>query len=205
MIRKIAEGVYQVAGPPISEEGQAFLIVGRKKVLVDAGIYGETALLGLVELMVKPNEIAWLINTHAHYDRAAADNFFWKMGISVAAGERDARAIEKGEVEYCDGPVSPTPVGWHIRKEAEIDDVKIIPLPGHTKGSLGVYYNGVLIAGDLFGPLSKRWESDEAEWRKSLKRVMELNPRILCTNNFCIFGRIKETIEKVLERGAVWT
>ncbi len=205
MIRKIAEGIYQIAGPPISEEGQSFIILGKRKIMVDSGTLGETALLGLVELMVRPSEVSWLINTHAHYDRAGADHFFWERGVSVAAGERDAKAIERGEVEYCNGPITPTPVGWHIRKESEVDDVKVIPLPGHTKGSLGIYYNGVLIAGDLFGPLSEKWESDEREWRRSLEKVIELRPRVLCTNNFCIFGKIRETIEKVLERGAVWT
>ncbi|HIH89768.1 MBL fold metallo-hydrolase [Ignicoccus hospitalis] len=208
---RVAEGVFLLAGPPINDEGQAFLVKAECPFLVDSGAFGEMALQNLLMYEVRPEELEALINTHAHADRAGGDWLFHSLGVTVAAGERDAYAIQKGDPIYTASKVigvefKPCPVGWVLRGDAEVCGAEVLWLPGHTAGSLGVYYEGVLLAGDLLGPLSKDWGSDEGAWRRSLERALSLEPEVMCANNVCFYGRekVKAVLEKSLELGPPW-
>ncbi len=63
-------------------------------------------------------------------------------------------------------------------------DAMIVPLPGHTIGSLGILCNDVLYCGDAFTAL---WHKPDISphatnielMNKSLKRILELNPAYL--------------------------
>jgi glyoxylase-like metal-dependent hydrolase (beta-lactamase superfamily II) len=102
--------------------------------------------------------------------------------------------------------LKPTPVGWILREKAIICGAEVLPLPGHTAGSLGVYYEGTLLAGDLLGPLCSKWKSDERSWVTSIEKALSLEPSIMCSNNECFYGKekIKLILEKSLELGAPW-
>lgn len=63
-------------------------------------------------------------------------------------------------------------------------DAEIIPLPGHTFGSVGVYSRGVLYCGDAFTGLWKRPDITPHAvspklMRKSLERIVRLSPQWL--------------------------
>jgi len=210
---KINDYVYQLSGPPINDEGQSFLI---KKdgcnVVVDSGAYGELAFQNMLYWGVHPKDVKILVNTHAHVDRAGGDWIFHSYGISIAAGERDAIAIQRAEEKYMAADIigikpKSTPVGWMIKDDTRLcEDVEIILTPGHTKGSLALVVEDVIVAGDIFGPLCKRWESNEEEWLKTLEKIERLDPTILCTNNLCIHSRrkVKESIEYVKMQDPPW-
>ena len=181
--------------------------------MVDSGAFGELAFQNMLYWGVHPRHVRALINTHAHVDRSGGDWIFHGYGITIAAGRRDGIAIQRAEEKYMASDligVKPrgVPVGWFIDEDTEIcDGVVTIMTPGHTKSSVAVVVeNEIVLAGDVFGPLSKNWESDEREWLMSLERLKELEPRTLCTNNTCIYGirKVIESIDYVISQGPVW-
>lgn len=76
-----------------------------------------------------------------------------------------------------------------ILKDNQIIDefgikLKIIPLPGHTRGSIGILYENYLFAGDALVNRHKKVEiayqnqnNDEA--KKSYKKIIDLSPDII--------------------------
>lgn len=65
---------------------------------------------------------------------------------------------------------------------------KVVPTPGHTRGSLSIFMDGgcVLIGDLIFGGLIRRkaprlpsFGCDKAEIQKSIKKVLNFNPKII--------------------------
>ncbi len=209
---KVSEGIYLLAGPPINDEGQSFLVITKEcPFVVDSGAFGELALQNLFSHQVKPEDLKALINTHAHVDRAGGDWLFHSLGVLVGAGEEDAYAIQRADPEYTASDIigvemKPCPVGWIIKEDTELCGAEVLLLPGHTAGSLGVYYEGTLLAGDLLGPLSPKWGSDAKKWEESIRKALSLEPEVMCANNECFYGKekVKFMLEKSLELGPPW-
>ncbi|UXD22383.1 hypothetical protein IPA_04135 [Ignicoccus pacificus DSM 13166] len=200
-----------VAGPPLNDEGQAFLVKAECPFLVDSGAFGEVAFQNVLYYGVQPSELEVLVNTHAHVDRAGGDWLFHEAGVTVAAGERDAIAIQRGDREYTAADMigvelKPTPVGWIVKEEALVCGAELLLLPGHTASSLGIYYEGVLLAGDLLGPLCTKWGSEGEAWIKSIEKALSLEPNVMCANNECFYGKhkVRFMLEKSLEMGPPW-
>ncbi len=208
---RVSKDVYLLAGPPINDEGQAFLVEAECPLIVDSGAFGEMAMQNLFAYKRKLEEVEFLINTHAHVDRAGGDWLFERAGIKIAAGDPDALAIQSADPEYTASDIigvemKPAHVSWVIKDEALVCGAEILLLPGHTAGSLGVYWEGTLLAGDLLGPLSPKWGSDEKAWEESIRKAMEYEPEILCANNVCFKGKdkVRLVLEKSLEMGPPW-
>ncbi|ALU12448.1 hypothetical protein EYM_03880 [Ignicoccus islandicus DSM 13165] len=196
----------------MNNEGQAFLIKASEcNVIVDSGAYGEVAFQNMLYYGVKPWEVEYLVNTHAHVDRTGGDWLFHKYGVSIAAGEVDAEAIQRGDEKYTASDYigikpKPVPVGWRISSDLNICEIEVILTPGHTAGSLSVYFNGTLLAGDALGPLCKKWGSDERAWLESLRKLLQYEAEVLCVNNECFYGKekVKQVLEKSIELGPPW-
>lgn len=63
-------------------------------------------------------------------------------------------------------------------------DADIVPLPGHTLGSCGIYSRGILYCGDAFTALFHRPDitphaCNLQKMRTSLHRILKLNPEVL--------------------------
>lgn len=142
-------------------------------VLIDTGRPEDAPLLAerLRGVGQDPAELSKLILTHAHYDHAGGLRYFQdEFGVEVIAGAGDKELLATGEAdELCptdrmarrllakDGgavfePI--TEVTW-VSEAVSLQEVagipgRIVPLPGHTPGSLVVIVEDSVFVGDLF-------------------------------------------------------
>lgn len=152
----------------------AHLVVkGDELVLIDSGYESEAQGLetALSEAGFPPEKVKAVIITHAHADHAGGARLFQeKHHVKVLGGAGDTGMFSSGKNE----PVCPTDLLGRLRQREDVSatytaytpDVlvseslplnsvagiegSIIPLPGHTKGSLVVTVGDVAFVGDLF-------------------------------------------------------
>ncbi|MFD8413853.1 MBL fold metallo-hydrolase [Streptomyces sp. NPDC059650] len=152
----------------------AYLLLGRRPVIVDAGTPGSGALIrdAAARHGVDPADIALIVITHGHIDHfGSAAELARLTGAPVAGHAADVQTFRSGRARE---PLLPTgPMGrlmdrnpkLHataepfepevlVRGETSLHDFgidgRIMPTPGHTAGSISVLTDdGDLVAGDL--------------------------------------------------------
>ena len=149
----------------------AYLLLGDRPVLVDAGRPGEEEkLLDLLHQHgVAPSDLSLVVLTHGHTDHAGSVNAVARAGVPIAIGADDAGLLERGVNEQL--PVTGFP-GWIlrpvitrmtfagaspqvlVREPLRLDPYGIgaamVPVFGHTSGSCVVLLDdGDAIVGDL--------------------------------------------------------
>ncbi|BCJ46015.1 hypothetical protein GCM10010168_49630 [Actinoplanes ianthinogenes] len=152
----------------------AYLLVGRRPILVDAGIpgSGRRILDGIAGHGIDPADLALIVLTHAHIDHfGAAAQIRQLTGAPIAAHRADLQPYRAGRVREPYLPTGPfgallsrLPALHHTTQPVEpdlvldgpqrLDDLgvaaRIVPTPGHTAGSVSVLTDdGDLVAGDL--------------------------------------------------------
>jgi glyoxylase-like metal-dependent hydrolase (beta-lactamase superfamily II) len=197
-VQLIAEDVWQLhrlRRPLIN----AYLV---RDVLIDAGTrWGMSWLLS--DLKHRPLSMVAL--THCHPDhQGCASLLCQQRGIPLACHEADVPAMEGrtpmeprnwilrlGE-RFWSGP--PCRVGRVLHEGDEVAGFRVIHAPGHTPGHV-IYFRDsdrLVIAGDLLANINfLTWRtelreppwifsSDPAENRRSVRRLAELKPRLVC-------------------------
>ena len=134
----------------------AYLLLGDRPVLVDAGKPGEEEkLLDLLHQHgIAPSDLSLVVLTHGHTDHSGSVNAVGRAGVPIAIGADDAGLLERGVNEQL--PVTGFP-GWIlrpvitrmtfagaspqvlVRESLRLDAYGIgaamVPVPGHTAGS----------------------------------------------------------------------
>jgi hydroxyacylglutathione hydrolase len=154
---------------------KAFVIRGKRPVLVDTGFPGSTPRIinSLHKNGIEPDWLSLILITHGHSDHFGSAAELKKLtGAPVAIHKLDAEALIKGHdpalkptgfigrmlvpVIERRGPAKAPPVEPDILISDELDlrkygvEGKVIHTPGHTPGSLSVILpNGESIVGDL--------------------------------------------------------
>jgi glyoxylase-like metal-dependent hydrolase (beta-lactamase superfamily II) len=91
----------------------------------------------------------------------------------------------------------PTRADRRLKGEEEIlafggEELHCLHTPGHTPGSIAVWLdrNGkrVLFGQDIHGPFMSAFRSNINDWRASMKKILALEPDILCEGHFGIFA-----------------
>ena len=130
--------------------------------------------------------------------------------------ERDAGALEKGDslktaANWYGTTFPPMNVDRKLRGAEEVlnfggEALHCLHTPGHTPGSISLYLDRagkrVLFGQDIHGPFHKAFGSDIAQWKKSMRELLQLNADILCEGHFGIFQpqeRVRSYIERYLE------
>lgn len=145
---------------------------GSHTVMIDSGLTKNAPALdrAMRELGIDPHKLDAIVITHAHQDHTGGARYFQKKyGTTIVAGSGDLEGYHRGT----NGKLCPT--GWMARRLHEDEkhatfpkytpDVlvsssmalssvsgingKIIPLPGHTKGSLVIEIGEMVFVGDL--------------------------------------------------------
>jgi glyoxylase-like metal-dependent hydrolase (beta-lactamase superfamily II) len=179
MIKKIGDvGVIQ-----LSDTDSNIYIVGNT--VIDAGTgFNFTRLMAIFSAIRKDmNSIEWVINTHGHFDHIGGNGYFLKA--KVAIHEADAPILEKGDEEmsfsdFFEGQIRPRKVDRKLKDGDEINGLKVIHTPGHSRGSICLYdeKNKVLFSGDtVFAQGIGRTDlpgGSEEEMKKSLAKLKGL-------------------------------
>lgn len=228
---KISENVALVGSDGLSGSGDCHIYAieysSGKICLIDAGVnsfgrvYANICECFENAKKTKP-EITHLILTHCHIDHIGAAHQVKEMfpKVKIIAHAWDAPAIEGMPntermtaaswygVKY--QPVKISQKFQSDREELRLEGVKleIFHTPGHTPGSIGIIYSHptvgkILFGQDVHGPFMEEFNSNVADWRKSMKLLLAQNPEILCEGHYGVFkgnDSVKRFIESQLQQ-----
>jgi glyoxylase-like metal-dependent hydrolase (beta-lactamase superfamily II) len=118
------------------------IVVGHKVAIVDTGLPGGDALVWpvLESLGRRPSDVVAIVNTHFHGDHTGSNGALRaRTNAEIMIHVLDAAQLGSGELE---GPTA-GPADVCLEDGATIDlgdrELRIVHLPGHTPGSIGVY------------------------------------------------------------------
>ena len=199
---KLLNDVYVVAGPSLTHlyDAYAYSIVrSGTALLIDAGsgFAAEEMFRNIGDIGVKLQTVKYLVITHGHYDHiGGARKVKEKTNCKVIMHKFDADILEEGKTvlsaaDFYGESLEPCEVDLKLetkdREVLKLEDIVLeaFHIPGHTPGSIALYYESiqrqkVLFGGGLHGPFSSKWRSNIEQWKKSLKRLLELDISILC-------------------------
>lgn len=185
----LADGLWQVAGPGITHpwDAAAYLVLGRRAVLVDCGSGLAPDLLdrALAGAGVAPDDVTAVVATHGHFDHVGDGARWVARGVPVHVHPGDRHAVRTGDpLRTCAGPLYGQdfePFEPAVAYDDQVLDVggatvHVLHTPGHTPGSVCVVAqvagSSVLLAGDtLWGGFSADIGSDVQAWSDSLARL----------------------------------
>ena len=218
----ICDGVYAVGGPDLSRPEDAYVYLVDAKsclVLIDAGVgYGNDKIERNIRSHgLEPAQVWYVIATHCHIDHIGGLHL-WRdrYASKIIAHELDRAGIE-GEndsltaasmygVNYRPVKVDTILSGEQNQLRLGETDFNLLHTPGHTPGSISVYIDTsegrVLFGQDIHGPFSPSWGSDIREWRRSMRRLLDLEADFLCEGHAGIYRgeKIRGYIEGYLNR-----
>jgi N-acyl homoserine lactone hydrolase len=153
----------------------------RGRVLVDTGLIDSTPELDAefsprFDPTTIPRDVAFVINTHLHFDHCGGNRLFPDTPIYVQRREREAaRAPDFTIPEWVD---------FQGAQYVEIDGeeellpgLRVVPTPGHTVGHQSVLVDtddGLVIVG---GDVAYTWDEFDDPANTSAAMLMRLDPR----------------------------
>ncbi|GAB6155197.1 MBL fold metallo-hydrolase [Desulfosporosinus burensis] len=222
MFTKLLPNLYFVLG----EQGGRFpysnglMIDTELKVLVDTG-FGRSR----IERIIQTGEVDVIINTHYHLDHVFGNKYFPHAKIWAHTLDAPALRSPKEFMAYTGlnerlGFPAPLhfpggPPSCEVAKELadkEILDfgavkLQVIHAPGHTPGHIALYepQAGILFSGDIdlspFGPWYGNLRSELEDFKGSIHRLIELNPKVLVTSHRGIVtDHIKESLQEYSDK-----
>jgi glyoxylase-like metal-dependent hydrolase (beta-lactamase superfamily II) len=222
--QKVAEHVYRVGGSDLSHEldCNVYTLDGTTELfLIDSGCgLGTKKIIENIEkLGFNTEQLSGVVNTHCHYRHAGGNAKLNQLlgYCEVITHELDAPAIEMGDpkltgASYYGSKFEPSRVDVRIFAEDDgsmkwrfdVGDFEIrpIPTPGHTPGSMAVYGKidnvNVLFAGDIDGSFRQEWNSDLESWKKSVRHLLELDLDLICAGHLVVKEKPKEWLRSLL-------
>ncbi|HEY0191386.1 MAG TPA: MBL fold metallo-hydrolase [Kofleriaceae bacterium] len=139
-------------------------------VLVDAGSPSdrEALVAALAARGVTPAQIKAIVVTHAHADHAGCARWLQQQGAAIVLGAGDAAVAARGDNDPLQAtnllgallapvfmfPFEPFTPDVAVDHDVDLADrgfaeVQVVPLPGHTPGSIGAIVGGDALAGDV--------------------------------------------------------
>lgn len=161
----------------------------------------------------QPGRLRLILISHAHIDHfSGALRLREELGAPIAIHELDADDLRRGRngalycrnlrerlLKFSVSRMKSQPVEPDVILRGEEGDLgewgieaKWVRTPGHTEGSISVVFPGEMaIVGDLvigrFGvsrkPAYPLWVRDAGQLRESIRRVLDLSPRILLSGH----------------------
>lgn len=219
--KEIIKGIYLIGGPDITDPKDClvYLIDLEELILIDtgAGDSVDRIVSNIKGLGYLPDRLSTIILTHCHIDHVGgAGEFRKRYNAKVVIHEKDSLAVEKGDkrltgASWYGVDLKPLTVDVRLTKDEEWLRFKdkgllCIHTPGHTPGSISVFIElegqKVVFGQDIHGPFLPEFGADLSAWQESMKRLLALNPDILCEGHFGIFrpaSKAREYIERYLD------
>ncbi len=217
MAKRICDGLWMVGGSSLSDGADCLVYIVElgDLVLVDCGAGASWPMIrgNIRSAGLDPAAIHTLLLTHAHLDHiGAAAQIRTETGCRVVAHDLDADPIETGARERTAASMygmdlAPCPVDHRVVGEGETlrfasGELRLVHTPGHTPGSMVAVSDlggqRVLFGQDIHGPFHPAFESDKAQWRASMDRVLALQADILCEGHYGIY-RGADAVRRFIE------
>ena len=220
--KKILDELYLVGSETLSGSGDCMVYalgIGKNHIcLIDAGTqYAQQILDNITKTKLKNREISNLILTHCHFDHIGAAHQFQQLfpriktyahswDLAAITGQPNTQGLTAAN--WYGQELFPPKIDYVIKTDPEIlnmEGTKLIcyHTPGHTPGSIAVLYENkegvkVLFGQDVHGPFMEEFNSNINDWVKSMKRLISLEPDILCEGHYGIFEG-KEKVKRFIE------
>ncbi len=165
MIQKIKENIFQLC---FKEFGSCVYLINlnNQNILIDASSEenSKELILDLEQLNFEPKDIDIVILTHNHWDHIGNCKLF--TNAKFYANKKDFGKM------------------FFDINNLNINELKVIHTPGHSKGSICVLYGDVLFSGDtIFHNGIGRIDlpgGSEKEMQHSLEKLKQVKFKILC-------------------------
>jgi glyoxylase-like metal-dependent hydrolase (beta-lactamase superfamily II) len=203
--------VHKVSGAAF--DGNVYLILDERPILVDAGMMAAPTLRNIKKL-IDPQKIEMIVLTHCHHDHSgAAPELKAATGARLLLSEKEVGAVgdDLASVAYLFGQQAPQYEVDQTLKEGMVLDIgewklEVMETPGHSQGSLCLYEPRakVLFSGDTVFPDGNIGRTDmyggsTSDLVASIERLTGLDVEIMYPGHMEITGRdVKRQIEMSL-------
>ncbi len=203
--------VHKVSGAAF--DGNVYLVLDEKPILVDAGMMAAPTLRNIKKL-IDPQKIEMIVLTHCHHDHSgAAPELKAATGARLLLSEKEVGAVgdDLASVAYLFGQQAPQYEVDQTLKEGMVLDIgewklEVMETPGHSQGSLCLYEPRakVLFSGDTVFPDGNIGRTDmyggsTPDLVASIERLTALDVEIMYPGHMEITGRdVKRQIEMSL-------
>jgi len=191
MFEQIFPNLFVLYSP--GHSSNAYLLVGKKNIIIDTGLKGNSPLLedSMKAIGLSPRDIGLVIITHGHADHFGGAGMFKKAEIAMHA--HDAEFVNMHDEIFTASsffgnryfPKVTMKLNGTETIDAKPFSLKVIPTPGHTKGSVSLHdeKHKFLVSGDtLFIDGVGRYDLPSAskyELTASLAKISGLDFHIL--------------------------
>jgi len=203
--------VHKVSGAAF--DGNVYLILDEKPILVDAGMMAAPTLRNINKL-IDPQKIEMIVLTHCHHDHSgAAPELKAATGARLLLSEKEVGAVgdDLATVAYLFGQQAPSYQVDQTMKEGMVLDIgewklEVMETPGHSQGSLCLYEPRakVLFSGDTVFPDGNIGRTDmyggsTPDLVASIERLVGLDVEIMYPGHMEITDRdVKRQIQMSL-------
>ncbi len=196
-MKQVADDLWQLGGFPPN----AINVFLMGDVLIDAGTRHSGR---RIFRQLDGHKVATHALTHAHPDhQGASKEVCERLGIELWCGERDADAMESGNLGQKRHPLNtlimkmwggpPHPVARRLREGDEVAGFRVLDVPGHSPGHVAYWRESdrVLIAGDVLNGMNlitaipglheppAAFTTDPAQNRESARKLAALEPAVV--------------------------
>jgi hydroxyacylglutathione hydrolase len=219
-MREIAPGVWHLPGRPANWIN--VYLIG--DVLIDASRRGAGA--GILKEL-GDRRLSMVALTHVHPDHQGAAHFIcqrFDIPLACHVGDRD---VMEGTVSRDNLPLMarvserlfsgpPHQVGHELKEGDDVEGFTVFHTPGHSPGHVTFFRerDGVAIVGDVVNCMSlstaipglheppRAFTPDPAQNRRSIRKLAELEPQVLCAGHGPVWRdtpRFKEFVRSLRE------
>jgi len=179
MIKEIASKVWK-----LNVDSNVYFLDLKEKVVIDTGPRAYKAIVKEeLSKVVKLKDIERVIFTHLHYDHAG--NFDLFPNAKFYASQEEIELLKKNKMYAIGDPLLAMKFKVKLHPLKDFLGLKIIKTPGHTKGSICLYYakEKILFSGDTlffngFGRIDFPF-SDPGKMEESLEKLKKIKYKIL--------------------------
>jgi glyoxylase-like metal-dependent hydrolase (beta-lactamase superfamily II) len=191
---KVTDDIYALDS---TKGNYAYLILGEEIILIDTGRpgQGKGILNDLKSMDIEPQNIKHILITHHDVDHVGGAAFLqqatgakvWasKEDIPYINGEKNREGIKR-LVSFIMKVKKPEIINSY-HKDQKIEDIEIIPTPGHTPGHVCLLYNNVLFVGDLFrtskgklSPMKSFMNWNDSILKESIRKIDNFDFEWIC-------------------------
>jgi len=185
MLKKIGEKIWKFTG---YDKSNIYFLDFEKKIIIDTGNRTDrNSIKNFLGRAVDFNEIQIVIFTHLHYDHSGNFDFFPNAEFYASAKEiDDFKKNNKDTV--LDSGVADMLTKTELKPlPAELYGLKVIETPGHTRGSILLWYEKekVLFSGDTYFSSKMQGRTDlptsaKDQMKDSIMKIININYKTLC-------------------------